>query len=286
MRVLAAVLVVGLLAPLAAAQQLINPIQGKYEDVYLVAGRAIDKDGRPVVRGAVTVDLDAPGVPPTPLELGTDCYGLFLGYYTLKDVPKGRIHATVKGSEGEATATAELDGFFRRSDLKVQYPGHDRGVCSDTQQVNASQRISVSGRILERVDPYDAGGRKLEARPFAGYVRVALVYNDTRQRFCPPAENGGDLCDPVPVDERGDFRYSWTFNKDIDPRGGHVELTAGNRTWNLTLDSQYRIAFAEVESTGRGPPVAATPGPAPILVVALVALAAVGARRLLPRRPA
>ncbi|GEM_PF-3887641 len=283
-RLAAALALLALLAPLAAAQERINPIQGAYGEVYVIAGRALDADGNPIVRGTVTASLDSPGVQATPLSIGTDCYGTFFGYYTLHAVnPKGSITVAIKGPDGEGSQSKGLDPFFRRSDFLLRYPGHTQGACPDAQPTPWGSRATVSGRLLERVPSYDPGTGSLDARPFQGYVRLALVLKDG-SRFCPPSQQGATLCEPIPVDERGDFRYSWTFN-DAFNATGHVEVVAGNRTFNETLDPVYRIAWADEETTGQGPPAPApTPLP-PVLALAAVAVAAFAARRLLPGHP-
>jgi hypothetical protein len=281
-----ALVLLALLAPSVAAQELIQPITGSYGTTYVIAGRVIDKDGNPLVRGSVVASLEAPGVRAQPLTIGTDCYGTFLGYYTLREVnPSGQITVKVDGPSGSVEQTKALDPFFRRSDFLLRALAVSNGVCTDRGATAWDARVSVSGRLLERKDPYDDNGLSLDARPATGYVRLALVLDDGR-RFCPPSDKGADLCEPIGLDERGDFRYSWTFSDSLNATG-HVEVAVGSRPpLNATVDPAFRMAWADFETTGRGAPlvVAKTPMP-PAFALAALVVAALAARRLLPRHP-
>lgn len=285
MRALLLVVVATLLVPVAAAQSRINPIQGDYTDTYVFYGRAIDSAGQPVVYGTIEVSIEAPDVKATTTRVGTDCNGFFIGYFTIKSVdPRGKLTATLAGPNGTATEEHGLDPFFRRSDFKLSYPGVWSGLpCQDNIRPPWEGRITVAGRLLVRVPPTEINGVTYNARPYGGYVRLAYVTQDGH-RFCPPSAKDPAACDPVPVDERGDFRYSWTFENPLNATG-HVEIATGNATFNVTTDPMMRIAFAEIETTGQGAPPIQTPGPALVVGLAAVALAALGARRLLPRHP-
>lgn len=281
-RLALALLAALLLSPFAQAQgTLSNPVQGKYADVYIISGRIIDALGQPVVGGELTVELDQKGISAKPLSAKSDCFGVFITYFDLKHVDAaGVARITLKGTGGgpDAHATVGLDPFWRRSDANITYEGQWPSVCSD-QTPLFPQRVSVSGRILNRTESYQVGSETFNARPAAGHLR--LRYWPTDQSFeCPPAEQPG-YCDPVSIDERGDFRYSWVAPA---PRNatGHVEVIwANNASANFTVDPAFRYALAFIETSGRGPPPLPKPAPGtePMLVLAAVAGLALLARK-------
>lgn len=288
MRALLVLAVAALLAlPVVAAQTLISPVQGSFETTYVMTGRAVDKDGKPIVYGTVEATLDAPGVHAEPVKIGTNCYGSFIGYFTLRGVdPRGSITVKLSGDAGSATDKKPLDPFYRRSDFRLEYPGAWTGrVCQDTVQSLWEGRVSFSARLVKRVAHTESEGASLDAQPFTGYARLAFV-EANGNRHCPPQGDDPSVCEPIFVDERGDVQYSWTFERPISP-DGHVEINTGNRTFNLTVDPKLRIAMGEIEVTGQGPPESKPSPAAPLVLVgAGVALAALASRRLLPRRPA
>ncbi|MEA3201497.1 MAG: hypothetical protein QOE90_2925 [Thermoplasmata archaeon] len=287
-RALPFLVLLALAIPVAAAQNLIAPITGDFGSTYLVYGRAIDADGKPIVNGAINATLSAPNVIASPTTFGTDCYGFFIGSFNLHDAdPRGAITVTLEGPGGKATATHDLDPFYRRTDFTLVYPATWHGApCTDRLQPIWEGRVSVSGRLVERVPAYSENGATLNAKPHLTYLHLTWV-DAHGDRICPPqGDAANNVCEPIPTDERGDFRYSWTFNESVDP-SGHVEVGWGNGTANLTIDPKARMAFGEIEVTGQGPaPIArVSPLPPAPLAIAAVALGALVARRLLPRHP-
>ncbi|MFA5860253.1 MAG: hypothetical protein WDA16_01020 [Candidatus Thermoplasmatota archaeon] len=272
-----------LLSPLAQAQgTLTSPIQGTYTDVYVLSGRIVDALGQPVVGGELRIELDQKGITAKPLDAKSDCFGVFITYFDLKHVdPAGVARITLKGTNGgpDAHESVSLDPFWRRSDVNITYQGQWSSVCPD--QTNLfSQRVSVSGRILNRTETYQSGSESYEARPQAGYVRLRYWPTNSSSE-CPPADQPG-YCDPVNIDERGDFRYSWVAPNPRDATG-HVEVIWANETrQNFTVDQTFRYALAFVETSGRGPPPQSKPSPGPdsVLLLGVVgALALIVARR-------
>lgn len=295
-RILAAIAMAAILLPLASAQTSVtggggtftNPILGAYGDIYLVAGRAVDALGQPVVNGELTVDLEMKGINAKPVRAITDCFGVYITYFDIKSVsPAGKVVVTLKGQDGVPGVRGEdpLDPFFRRSDINLSYEGQSSARCGDQTNVWPN-RVSITGRILNRTDSYEANGSSLDARPEGGRVRLRYLPPDSPSQ-CPPSQFPG-ACDPIPIDERGDFKYSWVFGGPVDAEGViQVIYGADNATWNFTINPTFRYALALVETTGRGPP--PTPAPTPTLpllgVLAAVAFAAAG-RSLLARNRA
>ncbi len=273
--------------PPACAQSLINPVRGDFASTYLIYGRAIDAQGKPVVYGTVNATLAQEGVQPTSTPIGTDCYGFFIGYFTIGNVdPHGTLTVTLEGPAGQATDKHGLDPFYRRSDFTLTYPGAWQGpACRDKVVPLWEGRVSVSGRLVERVAPYTENGATLTSRAHPSYLRLTWV-DQHGVRACPPQGDDPRVCETIPTDERGDFRYSWTYNESIEPIG-HVEVDWGNATTNLTMDPKMRIAFGEIEVNGQGPAPVGKPAPIPSAPLATLALVgtALAARRLLPKYP-
>ena len=271
-----------LLAAPAASAQLVQPVQGAFEDVYVVAGRVVDERGYPVAGAELTVELAQPGIRAAPLKAPTNCKGDFITSFNLKaPTTKGSVTVTVKGRDGvpDAKATERFDPFFRRTDMVIQIAGVSDYRCAPNEDVWPIA-VSVTGRIVNRTDPREVDGVTYEAVPYAGQAR--LRYTDANgTTHCPPAANAPPgACDFLRVDERGDFRYTFTFPEPVDANGT-MAVVIGDVAHAGKVDWLTRQAVLHVEATGRGAPVAATetPGPAPVLV----ALAAVGAA-LLSRR--
>lgn len=273
------------LVPVAAAQTHVNPIEGSYADVYLVSGRIVDASGLPVAGATLRVEVDQEGVRAAPFEAKTSCFGDFI--FTLKIgtvLPDGRFKLTLLGAEGgveDLEHVERFDPFFRRSDVLLRSQGTWRLECPD-QGMHWPGRLSVTGRIVNRTDPYEVNGTTLDARPYVGYARI-FYYDGSGGRRCPPSLQEG-LCDPIPVDERGDFRYSFTYPGAV-PAQGRMELHVDNRTYNASIDPVQRIAIFELELSGRGAPDPRDAPGLPVLAVlaALGALAAV--RNVLGRKP-
>jgi len=65
-------------------------------------------------------------------------------------------------------------------------------------------------------------------------------------------------------------------------KGALVEIETGNRSFNVSVDPDYRIALTQIEITGRGaPPLPSSPAPGfevPLLAGALVLVAALRRR--------
>lgn len=281
MRLLALALV--LLLPLAAAQTLINPVKGEYTEVYIIAGRAIDAVGRPAAGATIVVELEQKGIRAEPLEAKADCFGVFITFFDLKEVRgDGAVKLTLKGRAGgpDATASAPLDHFYRRTDMTVRYEGQWDSTCP-TQTPFYPNRVSVTGRIVNRTEPYQRNDVTYHAKPYDGNVRFR--YWDSPTRFtCPPAPADPTLCDPDAgtVDERGDFKYSWVFDDQFEvPEGAKVEVLAGGKSYNFTVDREWRVAAARIEATGRGPAPLESPGIPLAALISVVALAALLWRR-------
>lgn len=260
-----------------------NPIQGGFTEVYVVTGRVIDALGNPAARGEVVVELEQPGIRAAPLRAATDCFGTFLTSFDLKEVkPEGKVTVTLKGQGApDATATAKLDAFYRRSDVNLRYQGKWEGACPEQTQL-WSHRVSLTGRIVNRTDAYEENGVKYQSKPYDGRMR-AYFWESNQSAVCTPAATNTGGCDPnaVGVDERGDFRYSWLFEGPLDVRSDQrVEVVLGNKSYNFTVDPEWRVATAAIEATGQGAPAPApTPG-APLALLAMgVAAAALLARR-------
>ncbi|HWH08712.1 MAG TPA: hypothetical protein VNX21_05890, partial [Candidatus Thermoplasmatota archaeon] len=160
------------MAPVASAQTLVSPIEGSFTEVYVVAGRAIDALGAPAARAEVVVELDQEGVRAAPLRAATDCFGTYVTSFTLKDAKaEGKVKVTLKGRGApDAVATAALDPFHRRTDLNVRYEGQWEGGCGDTALWDS--RVTVTGRLVNRTDPYEENGVTYHARPYAGPLRA------------------------------------------------------------------------------------------------------------------
>lgn len=293
-RVLAAIAMAALFLPLASAQvtsgggTLTNPIRGAYGDIYLVAGRAVDAVGNPVVNGELSVGLTMPGVQAKPVRAITDCFGVYITYFDIRTVkPEGKITVTLKGAGGVPDVRGEspMDPFFRRSDINLTYEGRSDAKCGDQTPIWPN-RISITGRILNRTEPYDHGGTTLDAKPVPGHVKLRYVAPDGETR-CPPSQFAG-ACDPIPVDERGDFRYSWVFQGPVEAEGIiQVIHGADNKTANFTINPEFRYAVAMVEISGRGPPPIerSTPNIPALGLLAAAAFAAAG-RSILGRNRA
>ncbi|HVM44675.1 MAG TPA: hypothetical protein VM582_01970 [Candidatus Thermoplasmatota archaeon] len=285
MRALLPLAILLLAAGPALAQTIAHPITGDYEDVYVVAGRALDARGEPVRGGIVMVELEQKGVQAEPLRAGINCKGDFLVSFNLRQVdPRAKVKATVLGRSGEpsASSTVSLDPFYRRSNLIVTIGEEWRQACvreADVWDVSAS----LSARLLNRTEPYMRDGETFHARPYTGVIRLRYEAPDGHT-ICPPhpQDETPGACETFLPDERGDLRYTFTLDQPFRA-GGRIEiLLQEGGSVVAHIDPATRIAFANYEITGRGPPpeLYDTPGPAFLALLALLALTAL----VLPRR--
>lgn len=263
-----------------------NPIRGNYTDIYLVSGRVVDALGDPVVGGNLTLTIDQKNtVLPKPLHAITDCYGVFITYFTIKHVePAGKVTVTLAGvGAPDVTTSANFDPFYRRSDVLLQYQGKWNSICPD-QTPYFPARISVQGRIVNFTDRYTVGDESYDALPYSGHVAIRWIDASGHVECPPPAK--GDGCGTQPVDERGDFRYSFVFdaNKPFNATG-KIEILLADKTWNFTVDPLFRAAIARIDISGHGSPVYPstssnpTPGAPLALAIAVVGAAAIVLRR-------
>ena len=274
-------------APLAAAQQLTIPVTGAFEDVYVVAGRAVDSRGEPVAGAQLTVELAQEGVRAAPLKATTSCKGDFITSFSLKaPTAQGRVSVTVHARDGgtDGRATGSFDPFFRRTDLVVQLKEPWAYRCAPKDDV-WPVAVSVTGRVVNRTEPYEKAGVTYEARPYPGPLRLRYVDGNGTLHCPPPGANAPPgTCDFLAIDERGDFRYTFTFPAPVDANGT-VTVLVGETPHSLKVDPLTRQAVLLIEATGRGPPAppAPAPGPGPLLVALAAAAAALLARRALRR---
>ena len=258
-----------------------NPVVGSYGDIYVVAGRVVDGVGGPVVGANLTLEVSQKNTRATPLLAKTDCFGLFITYFDLKQVdPDGTVTVTVQhhGDAPDAKATANFDPFYRRSDVLVRYQGRWDSTCPDQSPLFPA-RLTIQGRVVNRTDPYTRNGTTYDAVPYSGHA--ALRWTDEKGRVECATGPDQENCSAVPIDERGDFIYSWVFGEPVNATGTMTVLI-GDKSWNFTVDPLYRAAIARVELTGRGAPTyAAKPAPAPAFAsaIAAAALAAIVLRR-------
>lgn len=270
-----ALLALALAAPLVAAQTQVNPVVGQYGDSYYVAGRIVDPSGRPVVGADLVVEVEQRGVEAKPFRSTTSCFGDFIFTFNFGDVDRtGRVRVTLVGAAAgvpDQTVEARLDPFLRRSDLRMQSAAAWPQECSETALWPG--RITAVGRIVNRTEPYEGpDGVLLDARPYSGYIRLRLHSTDGRVD-CPPSQRGSDVCDLLPVDERGDFRYSFIF-PDGKPAEGKLEVVVGDQHHNVTVDPLTRMGVFHIELSGQGAPERRdSPAPGLGLVLATVALA-------------
>lgn len=274
-------LLVGLLVvPMALAQTNTpsRPVQGAYDEVYVVTGRVIDSEGMPAAGAKLLVHLEQRGIRALPLEALANCYGDYITSFNLRDVqPDGKV--TVSLQEGQpaagAKASAKLDSFYRRTDVDIQLPARWDGECPDMGDTWIG-RVSIAGRVVQRTEPFEVDGITFHAEPYYGAVDM-LYHDPSGQMHCPPTGAPGE-CERLATDERGDFRYSFTFpgHKDAE---GRIELRVDGRHWNATVDPEFRIARFHVDATGQGPPVMPRESSGLPLLALLGVLVLVGAAR-------
>lgn len=262
------------------AQTLTAPLEGSYTEVYVVTGRAIDALGKPAARAELVLELDQRGVKAEPLRASTDCFGVYITSFTLRNPrAEGKVKVTLKGVDGapDAVGEANLDPFYRRTDLHLRYQGEWGGAGCPSQTPLWGKRVSITGRILTRVEPYDESGATFHAIRYGGHPQISYWPTESHV-VCPPAQTDANRCDMgvAAVDERGDFRYSWVFEQEFELSGTErIEVVAGERSYNFTLDPDYRVATAMIETTGQGPPPPTRESPAAPAALLVLGLAAV-----------
>lgn len=274
------------LVPIASAQTHAVPITGRYEDVYVIIGRALDSRGLPVSGGRLTVELEQEGVTAKPLVAAANCKGDFITAFDLRQVdPKGRAKITLDGPAGTppVSTTVALDPFFRRSDaiLRLDVPWGNE-CASETNVWPVSASLSV--RLLNRTDPYSAHDMEFHARPYTGVVKLRFQAPDGNT-ICPPhpqSQTPGE-CETFLVDDRGDLRYTFTLDQQF-PAGGIIDiLLHEGGSISVPIDTTSRMGFGRFEVTGQGPPdgIYDTPGASVLLVLAgaFVAAMAISRRR-------
>lgn len=277
---LSALVLLLLIAPDVLAQTTANPVQGPFTERYVVAGRIIDHDGNPYAGGTITVSLSGAGLQGKPTLAKTNCFGDYITFFDIADVHPGDSVVVVAqhedGTEG-ARATTHLDPFFRRTDLNLRLDNAWLRFCEDSALWPG--RVTVTGRIVNRTEPYRLNNISYDARPFAGEIKL-LWRPRAESAICPPGAAGPGTCEAIQVDERGDFRYSYTFGNQSVNATGFMEIVRGNVTFNVTVDPLYRIAVLHGDLSGRGPPTPPrTPGIAPAALAALAGVVALARRR-------
>lgn len=285
MRVLlvAAILLVLTAAP-AFAQTAASPIKGKYSELYLIGGRAIDSNGDPLRAATLLIELQQRGVTAEPLRAKANCKGDFLTDFTLRYVdPKAKAKITIlrpDGSQGPST-TVSLDPFYRRSDAVLRYDGAWNAVCSEEVDVWAVS-ASIKARLLNRTERYVEAETEFFARPYTGIIKMRYETPDGNT-ICPPhpQDQTGTVCEQFVPDERGDIKYTFTVDKPFEA-GGVVELILPDeQTFRIPIEKESRLGVLNVEVTGQGAPeeLYKTPGFAAASLALALALALALRRR-------
>lgn len=304
---LTGLLVLALAAPFGLAQQSANPLcvppprvdpatYCTYDLHYLVMGRILDVNGLPAKGAQVLVTIDQAGVKdgsgnaPTQSGLG-NCKGDFeFDFAGLRRVlDSGKARVTIVGDAGGANVTVEmgLDSYYRRSDFAIRLPYAWPYECTQKPDPAWDTQLSVKGRLVNRSAPYEVVGETYHATLVSGGVVGLRWYDGTastdgRMRYhCPPDATNG--CAPIPVDDLGNYKYTWTFPNPIE-LGGWVEVVVPRdggepEYYNLTIDREYRLAMGVLDISRAGPPPVETPGLGAILVLAAGAVVALSVRR-------
>lgn len=282
MRTILLVLVILAIAAPAFAQTAAVPIAGKYSEVYVIAGRAIDSKGMPLSGANVVIELDQRGVEAPPLRAAANCKGDFITSFNLLHVdPKGKARVTLLNDDDTrgASTTVALDPFYRRSDAVLRHPGEWQSECKNEVNVWAVS-ASVSVRLLNRTDPYKIGAHEFHAVPYTGIVRMRYETPDGNT-ICPPHPQSTEICELFTADVRGDMRYTFTLDQEFEA-GGTVDLILqDNSTVQIPVDPKTRLGVKYFELTGRGvpPELYETPGVGVLAPLALFALLAILRRR-------
>lgn len=294
-----AALTLTLLAPLPTAsaqtftQPLCSPPPGvskssycTYDQHYLVLGRIVDSNGDPARGARLRVEIAQPGTTDAagraPFQDGVaNCKGDFeFSFQGLRQViASGRVKVTVLGADGHDNATFEqpLDAFWRRNDLTPKLDYVWPFDCTQAGDPEWNIQLSVKGRIVNRTEPYEVAGATYHARTEGSQLLGLTWWDASGVPFCPPDGRGG--CQPIPTDELGNFKYTWTFERPIEP-GGHVAVRLlDGQTFNASVDPTTRLALHQIEPSGKGAHRDETPGPAVLLVLGALALAALARRK-------
>lgn len=283
--VAAVALAAAFLAPSALAQTVTNPVEGEYDEIYVLTGRVVDSNGEPAAGAILDVDVEQRDVEAAPFPVRANCFGDFIATFNIRYIDAtGRAIVRLRGADGGVPAqeqTVRLDSFFRRSDLVLQTEAPWKKECAEDRSSAWPGRLSVAGRILNRTESYEIDGTRYDAKPYVGRVEVWYV-NPEGFRFCPPTLQGVG-CENLATDERGDFRYSFTF-PDPTPAEGVMQIVVDGKTYNATVDPVGRIAFHHVELSGQGAPVRGMPFPG-VGAMTFAFLAAVALRSVLGRDP-
>ena len=284
MRALLPVLLLLSIAAPALAQTTASPIEGAYDEVYVVAGRALDSRGQPVPQATLVVEM--PGA--KPLRAAANCKGDFITSFPLRAIdPEESARITLVAPPGgeNVTTSVPLDPFYRRSDAILRLGSPWPYACPENQNVFAVS-ASVAVRLLNRTEPYEREGETFHARPYTGLVRMRFETPDGAI-VCPPHPQSGipGDCEIFQPDARGDVRYTFTLDQPF-AGGGRIDLILqDDRTIDVPIDATTRIGVKYVEVTGQGVPAELYGTPLPgALALASLAGAALGARSLFSRR--
>lgn len=279
------VVLVLLVVPVTLAQTTGSPLVGKYENSYTVYGRAIDSRGLPVRGGIAYIEIEQEGVKAAPLRAGVNCKGDFIAEFNLLHVdPKGKVKVTVVGPDGQnnATVRANLDPFYRRSDVLLELGRPWPHECKNEQDVwavSASMRV----RILERTETYLVKDEEIHAKPYRAIFKMRYEPPGGGEPICPPHPQAPEQCELFQADDRGDIRYTFTLNYPF-AGGGVVTLhSAQNESvvYTIPIDARTRLGVKYIEATGQGPPegIYDTPGAGIALLLGASALAAMAFSR-------
>lgn len=281
MRGLALLLALVALAAPALAQTLAEPLEGKYHEVYVVAGRVVDTDGLPASGATILIDLEQEGVKAPTLRAVANCKGDFITSFTLRHVQDGKARMTLLGPDGQPNATSivDLDPFYRRSDAILKMGGPWGSVCK--QEANVwPVSASVSVRLLNRTEAYEQDGEAYYAIPYGGVVRMRYETPDGNT-VCPPhpQDQTPGACEIFQADERGDIRYTFTLDQPFEA-GGRVELLLQNGdSVDVSIDPASRLGVEYFEVSGQGPPAELYESPGVGVFALLASLAIIGVAR-------
>jgi hypothetical protein len=262
-------------------QVFIQPPQGEFTDVYFVAGRVVSEDGRPVNHALIEVVVTGVrGVRVEPVTVQSDCHGDFGAVFNALGAMEGRPKVTARlQAEPDRNVTAaeetqDADTFHRRNNFVFENPGEWERGCGDVHTY-WDTRVTAWGRVVEGVPGYEENGETFHARAVEGKQVNLSVTTDGRTHGPPRGSP------PTVTDERGDFKYSFTFGRALD--SGTLHLNVGGEWQNATIDPVTRIAFFNVNVGDDPPAVQGFLTPAASIVAALTAVAAaallVGQRR-------
>ncbi len=279
-RIVVAVAIAALVATPAAAQVLRRPLLGDFEDIYLVTGRVVDREGWPVNQAILTVSVDnLEGIRVEDTKIGTDCRGDFIAYFDLKTIPRGRGRVTVSVDRPDGLAgfqptsrTQDVDVVFRRNDFSIVLAFDWPSTCPAENNARTYWHglASVRGRVVEgHAKAFDVNGSSVYARPVPYWpVDMNVTVNRDGMRWPPDST--------IPTDERGDFLYSWTFDDNVTVASIEV-VVKGVRT-RVDVDPVARVAFVKL-NLGETPDLGTPAAGAAIVAIAIVVAAVAGRAR-------